>query len=83
MGFGPNRILSSPDGIAKALEVYLRPPLDLEFDSDDSAVKEPILKVEEVPKKEMNFDTCLECGGVIEHESGCMVCHDCGYSECA
>ncbi len=80
MGFGHNRILSSPDGIAKALEVYLRPPLDLEFDTEDS-VGESILPVDEV-KKEVNFDTCHECGGVVEHESGCMVCHDCGYSEC-
>lgn len=83
MGFGPNRILSSPDGIAKALEVYLRPPLDLEFDSEDTLIKEPIVKVEEEVKKDLNYDTCLECGGVVEHESGCMVCHDCGYSECA
>lgn len=82
MGFGPNRILSSPDGIAKALEIYLRPPLDLEFDSEDNTIKEPILHHEE-EKKETNYNTCQECGGVVEHESGCMVCHDCGYSECA
>ncbi len=26
---------------------------------------------------------CPECGGVVEHESGCMVCRSCGYSKCA
>ncbi len=26
---------------------------------------------------------CPECGGPIEHEGGCCVCHSCGYSECA
>jgi ribonucleoside-diphosphate reductase alpha chain len=26
---------------------------------------------------------CPECGGAIEHESGCMVCRSCGYSKCA
>ncbi|MBN2643853.1 MAG: vitamin B12-dependent ribonucleotide reductase [Desulfuromonadaceae bacterium] len=26
---------------------------------------------------------CPECGGPIEHEGGCCVCHACGYSECA
>lgn len=26
---------------------------------------------------------CPECGGIIEHEGGCAVCRDCGYSECA
>ncbi len=26
---------------------------------------------------------CPECGGIIEHEGGCIVCRGCGYSECA
>ncbi len=26
---------------------------------------------------------CPECGGAIEHESGCIVCKLCGYSKCA
>ena len=24
-----------------------------------------------------------DCGGIVEHEGGCMVCRICGYSECA
>jgi ribonucleoside-diphosphate reductase alpha chain len=30
-----------------------------------------------------NGGACPECGGVVEHEGGCCVCHACGYSECA
>jgi len=26
---------------------------------------------------------CPDCGGPVEHEGGCCVCHVCGYSECA
>lgn len=26
---------------------------------------------------------CPECGGAVEHEGGCSVCHACGYSECS
>jgi len=26
---------------------------------------------------------CPDCGGPVEHEGGCCVCHACGYSECA
>ncbi len=26
---------------------------------------------------------CPDCGGTVEHEGGCCVCHACGYSECA
>ncbi len=25
---------------------------------------------------------CPDCGDKIEHESGCLVCHSCGYSKC-
>lgn len=30
-----------------------------------------------------NGGACPECGGPVEHEGGCSVCHACGYSECA
>ena len=26
--------------------------------------------------------TCPECGGQVEHASGCDFCRDCGYSKC-
>jgi ribonucleoside-diphosphate reductase alpha chain len=32
---------------------------------------------------EANGGACPECGGPVEHEGGCLVCHACGYSECA
>jgi len=25
---------------------------------------------------------CVECGGAVEHEGGCAVCHDCGFTKC-
>ena len=25
---------------------------------------------------------CPECGSVVEHEGGCMICRNCGYSKC-
>ena len=30
-----------------------------------------------------NGGACPDCGGPVEHEGGCCVCHACGYSECA
>ncbi len=38
--------------------------------------------VEEVAVQQ-NGGACPECGGPVEHEGGCCVCHACGYSECA
>jgi len=81
MGFGNNRILSSPDGIAKALEIYLRPTLDLAFDQGEVKLEKKMKDA--VYKSEVSYEACPECGGVVEHESGCAVCHDCGYSQCS
>ena len=61
------RILSCSDAIAKALEKYRM--------KDDSRTGE---KYEVV----MLMGACPECGGAIKHEGGCIVCHDCGFTEC-
>jgi ribonucleoside-diphosphate reductase alpha chain len=26
---------------------------------------------------------CPDCGGVMTHEEGCLVCHSCGFSKCS
>ena len=31
----------------------------------------------------MLIGACPECGGTVEHEGGCAVCHDCGFTKCA
>jgi ribonucleoside-diphosphate reductase alpha chain len=38
---------------------------------------EPQLAFQEVAQ-----GACPDCGGVIEHEGGCIVCRLCGYSKC-
>ena len=32
--------------------------------------------------KEAPLDGCPECGGAVEHEGGCAVCHNCGFTKC-
>ena len=27
-------------------------------------------------------ETCPECGGLLQHESGCATCYTCGFSLC-
>jgi ribonucleoside-diphosphate reductase alpha chain len=49
-------------------EVYLHEQLDFNFQEDS-------------PTKNI-AGMCPECGGVLEHESGCVICHTCGYSKC-
>ena len=67
-GFGESRVTSCADAIAKALRQRL----------EETNGKDTTLAAES-----MACGACPECGGVVEHEGGCHVCHSCGYSECA
>jgi ribonucleoside-diphosphate reductase alpha chain len=66
-GFGKNKVVSCADAIAQAIRQH--------HESNGH-------KNEALCEKSM-FGACPECGGVVEHEGGCCVCHACGYSECA
>ena len=67
-GFGKNKVVSCADAIAQAIRQHYE--LNSGF-NDDSLCEKSL------------FGACPECGGVVEHEGGCCVCHACGYSECA
>jgi ribonucleoside-diphosphate reductase alpha chain len=66
-GFGENKILSCADAVAKAIQSHI-----LANGGKVQHVKSSFIR-----------GACPECGGIVEHESGCAVCHICGYSECA
>ncbi len=74
-GFGSNRVLSLPDGVAQALAEYLQ----------DSQL--PSLKsnghVPQQSGKLLFGDLCPECGeAAVVNEEGCRKCYGCGFSEC-
>jgi ribonucleoside-diphosphate reductase alpha chain len=72
-GVGPNAVLSCADAVAKALERrYV-----LRGGGGQPAAPEPQLSLVEVAQ-----GACPDCGGVVEHEGGCVVCRICGYSKC-
>ncbi len=53
-------------------------------DAVAKAIQLHMLGTEEIQAKVTgNGGACPECGGPVEHEGGCCVCHACGYSECA
>jgi len=77
LGFGPNRVLSLPDGIAHVLAEYLG-QRGLPAESNVHAL--------EIEARQLAFklgDLCPDCGqaSLIEEE-GCRKCYSCGYSEC-
>jgi len=65
-GFGENKVLSCADAVAKAIRNHMS--------STGHA--------EKMEKRSLFKGACRECGGKVEHEGGCSVCHSCGFSEC-
>jgi ribonucleoside-diphosphate reductase alpha chain len=61
------RILSCSDAIARSLERYHEK--GRKGNGDEHKVI-------------MLMGACPECGGAIEHEGGCAVCHNCGFTKC-
>ncbi|MBN1885998.1 MAG: vitamin B12-dependent ribonucleotide reductase, partial [Candidatus Krumholzibacteriota bacterium] len=66
-------ILSCSDAIARALERYMlekKTPVGEKVQAMSTGYLERVAGF------------CPECGGVMEHESGCSVCRTCGFSKC-
>lgn len=60
-------ILSCSDAIAKALEKY-----HSKGDGGNGKHDNEVIFI----------GACPECGGAVEHEGGCAVCHNCGFTKC-
>ncbi len=92
-GFGPNRVSSLPDGVAKVLGEYLdstrekhEPPT-----KDNKTNGKTYGKTIEEEASEANpgmdvrriGDMCPECGHAsLINEEGCRKCYNCAFSEC-
>jgi ribonucleoside-diphosphate reductase alpha chain len=62
------RILSCSDAIANALEKY-----NVKGEKGNGGKHHNVVLI---------MGACPECGGAIEHEGGCAVCHNCGFTKC-
>ncbi|MFC2043568.1 adenosylcobalamin-dependent ribonucleoside-diphosphate reductase, partial [Chloroflexota bacterium] len=97
LGFGPNRVRSLPDGVARVIAEYLEaPPMDeqekIGEDSDpghgngDNLRNEIALSssLESVESQSFKIgDLCPDCGqAAVVNEEGCRKCYACGFSEC-
>lgn len=36
----------------------------------------------DIPASASEIHSCPECGSVVEHEGGCVICRNCGFSKC-
>ncbi len=73
------QVLSCADAIAIAMQKYLedRPKFDASTTADVGGGKN-------IADDSLVYQigACPDCGGAIEHESGCLVCRLCGFSKC-
>ena len=97
VGFGPQRVLSLPDAVARALQAHYFPPeeahqLGLPMNGHSNGnghhhAPEPEPAEAEAVSEEKsvyaNADMCPECGTIsLIRAEGCKKCLTCGYSEC-
>ncbi len=70
-GFGTERVLSLPDGVARGLAHYL------------GEIEEPVETDESEMIPMVIGDLCPDCGAAsMVNEEGCRKCYSCGFSEC-
>jgi ribonucleoside-diphosphate reductase alpha chain len=79
VGFGPNKIRSLPDAVARALSLHFG------FGKSEEAHQVPMqIEVATVDNEAAKVgDICPSCGSpALVYEEGCAKCHACGHSEC-
>ena len=95
VGFGTNKVLSSPDAIAQVVERYLEekegiqqtlpipePKVAKKTNGGTITSTKPVIHRFEEPAARQFIGTCPDCGSSLEFAEGCVKCHACGYSEC-
>ncbi len=77
------QILSTPDAIGKALERYLIRKGKIKPAQPLPATKtaEPA-KMTSTENGAKTITACPDCGSSVTHETGCVVCYNCGWSKC-
>jgi ribonucleoside-diphosphate reductase alpha chain len=95
VGFGANKVLSSPDAIAQVVERYLEEKEGIQqslpipevgaakqTNGGTQTAEKPVIHRFEAQAAMQFIGTCPDCGSSLEFAEGCMKCHACGYSEC-
>lgn len=74
---------SCPDAIAKAIDRVYKQQIKLGHWAEpelELPTEKALGALETVVPGNMKF--CPECGAKVEHEGGCVICRNCGYSKC-
>jgi ribonucleoside-diphosphate reductase alpha chain len=76
------KVLSCPDAIGRVLEKVIK------IKNGEKSIM-PKLETQDNPAQEkknsqkvIKNGNCPDCGSTVSHESGCLVCRNCGFSKC-
>lgn len=75
-------VTSCPDAIAKALEGVMKVTENGSAPTAVPDIPAPRPRGDVSPAEAKLAKFCPECGSKLEHEGGCVVCRNCGYSKC-
>lgn len=79
VGFGPNKIRSLPDAVAKALSLHFG---FASAEPNHQEAQPEVSAIEDVGTKTVG-DICPACGSpALVYQEGCSKCYACGHSEC-
>lgn len=77
VGFGPNKVRSLPDAVAKAISLHFG------FNNVSHDAPEVIEAASDKEEIKVVGDICPACGSpALVYQEGCSKCHACGHSEC-
>ncbi len=80
------RNLSCPDAIARAIEAYMEytgnGKLKHSLLEEKEDLNQVVNEIHETQTSKNSKSICPECGFELEHEGGCVVCRNCGWSRC-
>jgi len=76
------KVLSCPDAIGRLIEKVAKIQEESDSNGKNFSNNMESKEVNKIKKPETTFSKCPECGKKIEHEGGCLVCRECGFSKC-
>jgi ribonucleoside-diphosphate reductase alpha chain len=81
------KVTSCPDAIAKVIAKVVK--MQTAFTAENTEVLKPLCRGNEKStsdkekEEKVKAGICPECGKKLEHEGGCVICRECGYSKCS
>ena len=71
-GIGGEMPVVEKDGVVRSIPDAIAKVLNKHFGTNQNANQD----------RDLTYEFCPDCGSKLEHDSGCIVCSQCGFSKC-